>query len=365
MKIAFFVTSLDSGGIENYLLRFLKHYDNKLQAVIVCKGGFLGELENEYRKLENVKIYAVNVGYFNVLGLKKIYSILKSENIDAVCDFTGNFAGLIMLASKIAKIKKRVVFYRGSTNHFKEDFLRLAYSSFVKKLSVLFSTQILSNSKSALYFFFGKKAGNDKKYAVVYNGINIEDFNKTYSNIVRRIDFGIPENAFVIGHTGRFDKAKNHETIIKTAKVLCEKYNDIYFILSGKNTESELKQMVSDFDLNDKIKLLGFREDVSQILKLLDIFLFPSVTEGQPNALIEAMVANLPVVTSNIEPIIETVPDYFKEKLISPFDYKKYAEIIEMMYLDRDYMNGFRCKDWVMQKYNHEKQFEIFFNYLK
>ena len=76
------------------------------------------------------------------------------------------------------------------------------------------------------------------------------------------------------------------KTIIEVAIKLCKKYNEIYAVMCGKGVDNALSQKVKKEGLEDQIKLLGYRSDVIKVLNTLDCFYFPSLSEGQPNALI-------------------------------------------------------------------------------
>ena len=363
-KSVFFVSSLNSGGIENYLLRFLKHYDGNFSPIVICKGNSFGELSDEYAAIKNIELIKMNLGYFNLNSYLKVYKILKDNHIDSIVDFTGNFAGLIMLVGNFAGIKKRITFYRGSTNRFKETNMRLVYDFFIKKVTQFNSTRILSNSKSALDFFYPKRIQNSEKYIVIYNGIDAEKFNSEAIQY-KKSDFGIPEDAFVIGHTGRFDKAKNHPTIIKVAEKIIAKYPKIHFVLCGKNTDLFLSENVSDNQLfKNNIKSLGYRKDVNNILPIFDLFFFPSITEGQPNSLIEAMIAGLPIVASNINPIKETTPQEIHEELVPSMDVDLFCDRIEAYYLSETKRKENNFSNWAKQKFNPDILFDQFYKEL-
>ncbi|WP_300565259.1 glycosyltransferase [Flavobacterium sp.] len=363
-KTVFFVTSLNSGGIENYLLRFLKHYDGNLLPIVICKGNSLGELSGEYQEIKNIKLIKMNLGYFNLNSYFKIYSILKNEGIDSIVDFTGNFAGLIMLVGNFAGIKKRITFYRGSTNRFKETKMRLVYDFFIKRITQWNSTRILSNSKSALDFFYPKRNQNSKKYSVIYNGIDATKFNLEFVSY-KKTDFGIPEDAFVIGHTGRYDKAKNHTTILKVAEKIVVKYPKVYFVLCGKNTDKFLSENVSEGEIfKSNIKSLGYRKDINQILPVFDLFFFPSITEGQPNSLIEAMIVGLPIVASDINPIKETTPTEIHNELIAPLNVELFCERIESYYLSASKRQENNFSNWAKQRFNPDVLFDQFYKEL-
>lgn len=362
-NICFFVTTLDSGGLENYLLRFLEYKASDFNNIVVfCKGGTAGQLEQRYSSIANVFIYKRKISFFNPMDYVHLYRFFKKRKIETTCDFTGNFAGLILFTSYLAKIKKRVTFYRGSSNHFNESNLRLLYNKFVKNLTFKYATVILSNSKSAFDFFFSNDWRNDSRFQVIYNGINPKPFMDEKEDL--RYELNIPKDAFVVGHTGRYNTAKNHRTIIKVAIELCKKYNDIYFLLCGNDVLDNLELMVKREELENRIILQNNRDDIPKVLNTIDCYYFPSITEGQPNALIEAMISGVPFVASNIEPIKEAVPDVLHPFLVPPMDEelaKKYIlEIKNNMELKRKMIRV----EWASEKYNAEKRFGDFFKAL-
>lgn len=362
-KTLFFVTTLNSGGIENYLLRFLKFFDGQIEPIVVCKGNSFGELEEEYKKIKNIRLIKMNVGYFDATSYAKIYKLIKEEDVDSVCDFTGNFAGLTLFAANLAGIEKRISFYRGSSNHFKETSFKLLYNRFMQFLVKKNATKILSNSKTAIQYFYPNIKSNDTRFQVIYNGID----NATFEDItpLTKADFGIPDNSFVIGHTGRYDVAKNHPTILKIAEKICSRHEDIYFVLCGKDTDTFLNSQVSSNPIiESKVKVLGYRNDVKRILPVFDIFLFPSITEGQPNSLIEAILFGLPVVASNINPIIETTPEEIHTQLINPLDVDGFCNKIEEFYSDKSKMEKNDYSEWAKIRFDGKKLFNQFYTEL-
>lgn len=356
-KVVFFVNDLNAGGIENYLLRFLNHYDGELIATVVCKSAELGELEELYRKIKHISLVPLKIGYLDPIGYRNIYFFLREEKYDAVVDFTGNFAAFPLLIAKLAKIKIRIVFYRGATNHFKDNIFRNAYNNFLNKIVKNTSTAILSNSKAALIFFF--KNRSNEKFEVIYNGIDAARFLNTNKNL--RGEFNIPTGAFVISHVGRFTEAKNHKTIIEVAVQLCKQNKGVYFILCGKNVDVNLSKRVKNENLSDKIILLGYRNDVVSILNSSDAFYFPSLTEGQPNALLEALIVGLPFVASNIDPIKETIPEKFHHFLVNAEDSIAAVEKLQYLYNDEKTRKELDLSLWAKKNYEPNYLFNKFY----
>lgn len=356
-KVVFFVNDLNAGGIENYLLRFLNHYDGELIATVVCKSAQLGELEGLYREIKHISLVQLKVGYLDPVGYRALYFMLRKEKYDAVVDFTGNFAAFPLLMARLAKIKKRIVFYRGATNHFKDNIYRNAYNNFLNGIVRKSSTAILSNSRAALNFFF--KDQKSEKFEVVYNGIDAARFLNSNKNL--RQEFNIPTDAFVVSHVGRFTEAKNHKTIIEVAVQLCKQNEGLYFILCGKNVDVNLSNRVKDENLSDKIILLGYRNDVISVLNSSDVFYFPSLTEGQPNALLEALIAGLPFVASNIDPIKETIPEKFHHFLVDPEDTIAAVNKLQYLYDDERTRKELDLRLWAKENYEPNYLFNKFY----
>jgi glycosyltransferase involved in cell wall biosynthesis len=359
-RTCFFLTSLDSGGTERYLLRFLEYSQNNINATVICKSGNLGSLEDNYKNT-NAKIIPLKTGYFNLFSWIKLYKLFKKNKFDSVVDLTGNFGGMIMIISFFAGVKKRIVFYRYSSNQFKENQFKLIYNGLVKFLVFKYATLILSNSKTAFKFFFPRDYENDKRFKVIFNGVNSKNFNINESKEEIRNTLGIKKNTFLIGHIGRYDISKNHKTIFKVAKELIEKDTTIEFLFCGMDTNSsEFKKQISNHSMIKNVHLLGERSDIPRILKSLDIFYFPSITEGQPNALIEAMLSNLPIVTSNIASIKEIMPKQMHQHLISPLDFESTLKEIKLLKRDSKLQDSYHLEIWASKKFNSKINFKKF-----
>lgn len=363
MNIVFFVTSLNSGGIENYLLRFLRENHKKFNKIYVwCKSGQDGQLDDAYSELENVSLVKLKLGYFDIASYQSLKEFLINNNIESACDFTGNFAGRVLLTAKKAGICNRVAFYRSAKDTFSATKFKAIYNNWVKRLVRKHATHILSNSKAAFDYFYQSSWHNDKRYQVIYNGLKQEEFTGVQSNL--RSSLNIPKEAFVVGHTGRFNEAKNHTTIIEVAKVLTAKHPDIYFILCGNGVKSNLTNTVAKAGLTDRVILFENRTDIPVFLNTMDCYFFPSIYEGQPNALIEAMLVGLPYIASNIAPIVETVPS--QQNLYSPMDINAFVDAIEWFYFKKIEQKGFKrvTHQGIERKFNAQAQFGKFYSVL-
>ncbi|MCM3741806.1 glycosyltransferase family 4 protein [Oceanobacillus luteolus] len=134
-------------------------------------------------------------------------------------------------------------------------------------------------------------------------GINISKYSKNEIDKDKlRLELGIPQNAFVVISVGELNSNKNHEVIIKAIEQA--KDEEIYYLICGEgNISGQLKRLANSLGLRERVKFLGFRSDIPRILKIADLFAFPSKREGLGLAGIEAMASGLALITSNVHGI--------------------------------------------------------------
>ena len=187
----------------------------------------------------------------------------------------------------------------------------------LEKFSAKFKDKIICVSKNdydiALKHLPTGEAGkitNQNKLVLIYNGIktNTEflDKEKARQFIFNKIN--IPDNnQRVIGTISNLYKNKGLEYLIKSAKILNQKYNDLIFIIIGsgpekKNLESLIKQSALE-----NFYLLGNINKASQYLKAIGIFTLTSTKEGLPYTLLEALEAQISIVCSNLDSLVEII----------------------------------------------------------
>ena len=360
--VLFIVNDLNVGGIETYLLRFLHINCKNITPIVLCKSGKGGELEEEYVKL-GIQIIKLKIPYLPFLSVFKFYKLLNFKKINTVCDFNGDFSGINLLVAKIAGIKNRICFYRGSSHRFKPSMFRIIYNKIINYLVFINSTKILSNSYEALNVFHSNRLLKSNKFKVIRNGVNLNDYKSSSMSDLTNLkeSLNLPKESFIIGHVGRYDSSKNHNSIFKTANKICLKYPHVYFILCGLNVSDGLNDFLFDnSEIKKRVISLGVRSDVPKLLKIMDAFYFPSITEGQPNALIEAMVNGLPFVSSNINPIKECVPKSYHKFLIDPFDIKSSVSFLSS-FIETDSLDKFKeAQEYSKLNYNANDKFKEF-----
>ncbi len=360
MKICFLIPSVASGGIETYLLRFIKHLIykgiNPETIIVIIRNSKKGELLQAYRST-GVKIVFMPLGYLNPAKIWRYYRFFRIEKPDVIVDFNANFAGISIYIGKLAHISNRITFYRQGSDHFRPNILKRLYNKWMNFLVYKNSNTILFNSFAALDYFFPYRKAKDNRYLVIYNGINKKDFELQINKVEARKLLGLPKKKFIIGHVGRYDKSKNHHFILDVASEILRNNSDLHFVFCGRDTE-KLQKVIDDSELSQHVSILGYRNDIPVILNSFDLFFFPSVTEGQPNALIEAMITGLPFVTSNIPSIKEIVPANMSNQLINPFSINEAKEKILNTKRNINMKKELNCKEWAINLFDGKKRFD-------
>lgn len=146
---------------------------------------------------------------------------------------------------------------------------------------------------------------------VVYNGIDTQAFGRPErSRAAVRAELGIDEGTGVVVHVARFHPVKDHGTALRAMARVAEHSSDSVLVLVGDGEErGALEGVVSELGLGERVRFLGVREDVPDLLGASDVFLLTSVSEGVSLTLLEAMSAGLPVVTTAVGGNPEVVED--------------------------------------------------------
>lgn len=139
---------------------------------------------------------------------------------------------------------------------------------------------------------------------VINNGINIQRFLDIHIDVAEyRRSIGIPEDAFVVGHVGRFHRVKNHRFFIDVFDLLVKKQPKSHLLLIGTGElQGEIEKQLKENNLSEKATILTHRTDIPELMRVMDVFVFPSLYEGLGIVLIEAQIVGLKYVISSAIP---------------------------------------------------------------
>lgn len=157
-------------------------------------------------------------------------------------------------------------------------------------------------------------------------GVHTEEFrNEDVDRVKYRTEFGFKDDDYVFMSTGQISVRKNHEVIIRAlAEIKNPKIK--YLIVGFGELEEKHKALVSELGIDERVVFAGYRGDVKRLLHAVDAYAFPSLQEGLPVALMEAMSVGLPIVCSKIRGNVDLIENGKGGFLYECYDVKGFAD---------------------------------------
>lgn len=176
-----------------------------------------------------------------------------------------------------------------------------------------------------------QKFGTEKVYKIPGVGVDTSRFhlqNAPELRMAKRMQLGIPEDAYVLLSVGELTKRKNQEVILRAMSKLED--SKIQYVLCGKgDLRDHLEALARELGLENRVHFLGYRLDIPEMYRMADCFVFPSIHEGLPFALMEAMESGLPIVCSRIRGNVDLITDHEGGILCDVFDSNAFCEAIQ------------------------------------
>ena len=340
-----FLQLIDLFIIKDFNVNVILPEKGKLDDILIKKDIMVSYHElGVLRKRYLTPLGLINRAVTNIKAIAFLSNYIKDHSIDLVYTNTSTIlSGGI--AAKRAGVPSLFHIHEIPTGN-------KLYEFFSGKIINWYSSKVLTVSNSVKKHWI--KYIHDKKILRIYNGIVLK---KTDS----KIKFDRDQEDFVITSVARLIPYKGHKYLIDIANELVKKSNKFQFLIVGDTLssyvsyEKSLKQKVKDLSLENKIKFLGFRNDVSSILKQSNLFIHPAIApDPLPTVLFESLYNNLPSVATNLGGTIEILDNGNNGLLIPYNDPKKAANLIN------EY-----CSNTKLQKKhleNSKKNFKINFS---
>jgi glycosyltransferase involved in cell wall biosynthesis len=178
------------------------------------------------------------------------------------------------------------------------------------------------------------------KIEVIYNAVDTRKFTPiTVDKNTKLQELGVPMGRKIVTVIGSCEERKGHHYLIEAAEQIVKKITDLHFLIVGDTAAdlefvSRMKEMMGAKKLQNRISFTGIRTDIPDILSITDIFVLPSLYEGLPIALLEAMASSVPVVVTNVGSNPEVVADGINGFIVPPKDSQLLAQRIEELLAD-------------------------------
>ncbi len=304
INILYIYVSLPIGGAEQLLLTSLMNMDlNRYRPIVCCirDKGKIGE------EIESLGFELIELGNFsksfNIFICFRIIKIIHKYKIDIIhthlyhSNLYGRLAA-IMTGVPVVATEHNVY----QTYKFKRRVINWLLAKKTHK--------VIAVSGMVRDYITKRDWLDPLKIELIHNGIDLNGQSSLLTREEARDRLRIPRDAFVVGTVGRLTDQKGHIFLVNAAKRLKDAIANLRVIIVGAGPLlPNLKKAIEEESLEECVLLLGSRRDIPEILRTFDVFAFPSLWEGLPLSLLEAMSCSIPVVATPAGGVVEIITD--------------------------------------------------------
>jgi glycosyltransferase involved in cell wall biosynthesis len=320
------------GGAEAWMITAIKEFMSRgHQVTLICRPD---AKILHYAKNINIEVITLKMrGDFDPITILKVARILKKKKIDFILtnmDKELRFAGL---AARLVN-KKNVICLKGVDRPLKNNLrYRLTYNLLASKVVVNSNATKNSLLKSAPWL-------QSDKIRVIYHGIDPILFSHKKTKDLRA-ELGIHLQHPLIGFVGRLNVQKGVTYLLQAFEQVLKQTPEAELLIVGEgDLKKDIETTAKEKGFRNSIHLVGFRDDIPNVMSTIDLLILPSVWEGFGIVLIEAMAAEKPCVTTNISSMPEIVINGKTGYVVPPENSGKLAEAIIELVQDPLKANG-------------------------
>jgi glycosyltransferase involved in cell wall biosynthesis len=320
------VGALTAGGAESRLLDLLRRArPDAIRFTFGCFTGQTGELAGLAERL-GADVVEIGPRKHPLIVRQRLRRILDRSRYDAIHAHVHFYSGVCVEAASRARIPQRIVHVRAGGDGRSDTLARRAYRRAMRRLVDTHATHLVAVSHAAMTAFCGSDGLASRKWSVIYNGFDFSQFTREHRDAVRRELAIKPLDPLVI-HVGRFVPEKNHQSLLAIAKMVNKALPRTSWVFVGDGPlRRDIEAASATMGLWSRARFPGIREDVPRLLGAADAFVFPSLYEGLPGGVIEALATGLPVIASDVPGIREIADRCGGIALCPPGRLERFAE---------------------------------------
>jgi glycosyltransferase involved in cell wall biosynthesis len=320
---ALFATSIKSwGGGEEWMLSACRALQERGHAVTLAArpGSAIGARAAETR------IPGITVPFRHDLDLASMWSVYRfcaRERPDVLCVNMDRALRVAGFAARAAGVRS-VIPRRGSEFPLKDG---LVYRWSYRRIATAMIVNSQATARTLVRNIEWRPAG---RLHVLPNGVDLSRFQNVRPRDQLRRELNIPENALVLISIGELTTRKNPQALLRAMAELAPRHPEIHALLVGEGPlRTALHEEAASEGLHPNLHLLGFRDDVPDLLHASDVLVHTARVEGFGYVIAEAMAAGLPVVATHCSSIPEIVQDSTTGILVEPEDHAALVRAIE------------------------------------
>ncbi len=329
MTILYLITQSNWGGAQKYVLDLAKNVQKELDVTVACGGN--GRLLKELRKCRvRTVVFPMLIRAINpiadIVCFFQLWLFLRKNKFDVIHINSTKAEILGIIAARLAKVPKIVFTAHGFVFNEPMPAWKKRFYIGIERFVHRWSHNIIAVSE------FDRKTAIDngiapaEKITVIYNGIDGSRVKPGMTKNDKKNGQNI-RNLITIGSVANFYKTKGLEYLIRAVPLILERYPESRFSLVGDGPERKnIEKIIKELNIGGAIELTGEKENAAEAISEFDIFILPSVKEGFPYVILEAMSAGIPIIASEVGGIPEILKNV--GALIPPKNPEAIAEAV-------------------------------------
>lgn len=269
-------------------------------------------------------------------ALIKLIRLINIEKPDIVHTHTAKAGTLGRIAAKLTGVPVIIHTFHGHVFHSYFGFFKSKFFLWLERLLAKFTNVIITVGEQQRREIIQYKVAEPEKVVSISLGLDLKPFinTKTDPNKLRR-ELSLPRQTLLVGIVARLVPIKNHLCFLESTRLILQNFDNVRFLIIGDGElRTYLEQKTRDLGLESRVIFMGFQHDLVKIYTGLDIVILSSFNEGLPVALIEAMAAGKPVISTNVGGVGDLILDGDNGLLVPSNDPMALAEAI--LYLLRN-----------------------------
>lgn len=331
IKILYLIGTLDIGGAEGQLVALARGLDRtRFEPVVFCltaTGPLAAELEAAGIRVVGFGLRGLRLWRHPLRVLWAIGAVViavRRERPRIIQGVLFHAYVLAALAGRLAGVP-HILASRRSLGAFKES--RPHYRLAERWTNRLVHVWV-ANSEAVRHDVAAREGVDPARIRMVYNAIRTEGYGGPRSEALAAA-LGLPPGGPVVGVVANLIHYKGHTHLLAAGRRVAGRFPRLTFLLVGEGPcRAALERQAAGLGLAERVRFLGSRRDVPALLALMDVVALPSLEEGFPNALLEAMAAGKPVVASRVGGVPEAVVEGQTGLLVPPGDPAALAEAL-------------------------------------
>lgn len=364
-QICLVITKSNFGGAQKYVYEIATSLDKDIFDVTVALGGN-GILKN---KLQDSGIEVISIpGLERDISLLKeikvfkfLYNLFNERHFDVVHLNSSKIGGLGSLAARISGVPKIIFTAHGWAFNEDRSFLSKLLIKTTYWITIMICDKTIAVSKNIKQRIIGWPFVSNK-IEVIHNGVKNLNFDtkEISREKLSEINQNIDKSKFLIGTIAELHPIKGLDILIESAKEITKDSNVQFLIIGEGQQRKELEEIIQSSKLENKVILLGFLDNAAKYLKAFDLFVLPSRSEALALVVLEAGLAEVPVIASKVGGLPEIISNENFGRLFTSENSSELSNQIKsaIQNYEKEMQSSQNLNKRVKENFSHEKMLE-------